>query len=75
MLQKIYVVAFILENNKVLIAKRSEAAKLFPGYYELPGGKVEFGEKPESALARELKEELNADIEVLHQSNCQFQDN
>ncbi len=33
-------------------------------YYDLPGGKIEFGETPEMALLREAKEELNAEINI-----------
>ncbi len=34
------------------------------GYWEFPGGKVEKGESPEQSLIRELKEEMNLEIEV-----------
>lgn len=63
--QKVYVVAAIIENNKILIAKRNADSSFLPGYYELPGGKVEPGEDPADALKRELKEELDVKIEVL----------
>lgn len=36
----------------------------FKGGWEFPGGKIEAGEKPENALVREIKEELNAKILV-----------
>lgn len=36
----------------------------FRGQWEFPGGKIEAGESSEAALIREIKEELDADIEV-----------
>lgn len=35
-----------------------------PGYWEFPGGKVEKTESPQSALVREISEELNCEITV-----------
>ena len=62
----INVVAAILENDKreILIAKRKKD-KILGGFWEFPGGKVEEGETPEVGLIRELKEEMNIDIEVI----------
>ena len=56
-------VALVDVDNRVLIAKRPEG-KAMAGLWEFPGGKVADGELPESALIRELKEEL--DIGVTH---------
>ena len=36
----------------------------FKGKWEFPGGKIEPGESPQQALIREIKEELNTDIDV-----------
>ncbi len=57
------VAGIIYKNNKFLIAQRN-FKKSQGGLWEFPGGKVEKNESYESALIREIKEELNADIEV-----------
>ena len=54
-------IALINDANEVLLSKRPENKHL-SGFWEFPGGKVEVGETPENALIREIKEELNIDI-------------
>ncbi len=54
-------VALIDSDGRVLISKRPEGKQL-GGLWEFPGGKVEPGERPETALIRELKEELSIDV-------------
>lgn len=54
-------VALVDVDGRVLIAKRPEG-KTLAGLWEFPGGKVEAHEQPESALIRELKEELAIDV-------------
>ena len=53
--------ALIDADGRVLIAKRPEG-KTMAGLWEFPGGKVADGELPETALVRELAEELGLDI-------------
>ena len=54
-------VALVDADGRVLIAKRPDG-KSMAGLWEFPGGKVEEGERPELALIRELKEELDIDV-------------
>jgi 8-oxo-dGTP diphosphatase len=54
--------ALIDEAGRVLITQRPDHKQL-GGLWEFPGGKVELGEAPEAALARELKEELDLTVE------------
>ncbi len=54
--------ALIDVDGRVLITRRPEG-KPMAGLWEFPGGKVEAGETPELALLRELKEELDIDIQ------------
>ena len=57
------VAAIIIRNNKFFIAKRNRNKHL--GLcWEFPGGKVEKGETFKIALKREIKEELNIDIDI-----------
>ena len=59
------VTAAILEKDgRILIAKRKAGDDLFAGLWEFPGGKIEEGESPEECMARELKEELDIEVEV-----------
>jgi 8-oxo-dGTP diphosphatase len=57
------VAGLIRRQGKVLVGQRPEGSSL-AGTWEFPGGKIELGESPESALARELKEELGIDAEI-----------
>ena len=53
--------ALVDPDGRVLIAQRPQG-KTLAGLWEFPGGKVEPGEQPETALIRELKEELGIDV-------------
>ena len=62
MLQKnfLILVSGILRNEReeVLLLLRSNQNSSYQGCWQLPEGKIEFGEKPEEALGREIKEEI-----------------
>lgn len=56
------VAAIIICENRVFATQRGYGE--FKGGWEFPGGKIEAGETPQQALVREIKEELDTDIEV-----------
>ena len=53
--------ALINDADEILLSKRPENKHL-GGFWEFPGGKVETGEVPKIALIREIKEELDINI-------------
>ena len=53
----------LIEGARVLLSQRKSGTHL-AGAWEFPGGKVEAGEDPRDALARELAEELGIDAEI-----------
>ncbi|MCC6212666.1 MAG: Nudix family hydrolase [Burkholderiales bacterium] len=63
MARVVEVAAAVIEraDGAFLLAQRP-AGKVYAGWWEFPGGKVEEGEAPEHALARELHEELGIDV-------------
>jgi 8-oxo-dGTP diphosphatase len=64
---KIGLAALVRRDNKVLLGKRKNAygESLYAG----PGGHLEFGESPEEGIAREVKEEIGANV-----TSCNFFD-
>jgi 8-oxo-dGTP diphosphatase len=57
------VAAAIVRDGQVLAGQRAYPARL-AGRWEFPGGKVEAGEAPRDALAREIREELGVEVAV-----------
>ncbi len=53
----------VIEEGKILCMQRGQSKyRYISNKYEFPGGKIEAGEEPKTALIREFEEELNADI-------------
>ena len=55
--------AIIKRGNHFLIIKRSSKDEIHPGRWSFPGGKLEEGETILEALKREIKQEVNLDID------------
>ena len=62
-MRTVKVVAAVIRNgDKVFATARGYGE--YKGWWEFPGGKIEEGETPQQALAREIREELSAEIRV-----------
>ena len=62
-MKTIQVVAAIIIRDAVVFATQRGYGQ-WKGWWEFPGGKMEEGESPQEALAREIREELDAEISV-----------
>lgn len=57
------VAGLLKKGSQVLVGQRPDNHSL-AGQWEFPGGKIELGESPETALARELQEEIGIDVQI-----------
>ena len=61
----ITVKGIVVYHRRVLLLKRARPSTDGLGYWELPGGGLEYGETPNQALIRELNEETGLQIDVV----------
>jgi len=62
MRQQVSVSGLIDRCGAVLVLRRSEKERFLPGVFGLPGGKVEFGESPDTTIRREIAEETGLQV-------------
>ncbi len=67
---EVVVAALINKEGEILLSSRPEP-KVYAGYWELPGGKVEKGESLAQALSRELEEELGIIPKDFKEVDCE----
>jgi mutator protein MutT len=60
----VIVVAAIIEDEGAFLVTRRQKGVHLAGLWEFPGGKMDEGETHHAALAREIREELDAEIDV-----------
>lgn len=65
MKQTLTVRGVIKRDAKLLLLRRAIGNPLYVGLYELPGGKVEFGEDPRASIQREITEETGRRAEMI----------
>jgi 8-oxo-dGTP diphosphatase len=58
------VCALIIKSGRLLIVQYGPDSK-YPGKWEFPGGKVQSGESSDEALIREIREELEMEIQII----------
>ena len=74
-----YVIAgvpVIIQNSKgeILLGKRDKKPIFYSGYWGLPGGMIEYGERIEKAAKREIEEELGIEIKIIKKSKKFYED-
>ena len=65
MKQLISVRAIIRDGDKTLLLRRANGRQSILGKYELPGGKLGYGEQPEDALARYIKDDVGLHLQAV----------
>ncbi|MDO8504026.1 MAG: NUDIX domain-containing protein [bacterium] len=53
------------DEGKYLVLKKADKEDINPNTFDIPGGRMSFGEKPEEALVREVKEETGLTVKPL----------
>ena len=66
MKQKVSVRAIIQDNDRTLMLKRASGRASILDKYELPGGKLGYGEQPEDSLRRYLQSDANLELQEMH---------
>ncbi len=57
-------IIFNAKLKKYLVLKKSDVEDINPDTFDMPGGRIKFGEKLEEAVRRESKEETGLDVKV-----------
>lgn len=74
MRQRIIVCPVIQNNGEILLCKMASDRGVFPGQWALPGGGMEPGETMETALRREIMEELGEELNITDIQPWAFRD-
>lgn len=62
------VYALIIKDDKIVLIKKKTGP--YDGKLDLPGGTIEFGERPENTLVRELEEEIGVKVKKYELFDC-----
>src|SRR5690349_9326061 len=56
--------AIVMRLGEVLVLRRSDKDEVHAGMWDIPGGRMDWGEEPMAALAREIREETGLEVQV-----------
>lgn len=62
--------AVIVQDGAVLLLQRAATETHLTGYWDVPGGRLDYGETPEAALHRETTEEAGVDVSIITPVNA-----
>lgn len=62
--------AIVYYEGKFLVLFKSDAEDVNPNSYDVPGGRIEFGENLSDAVKREVQEEAGLDVQVLEATDA-----
>ena len=65
MKQRVRVVGILEKENRILLMKKRAGRSDAQVFYEVPTGKIKFGEQPEEAMGRVIAEDLGAEVEKI----------
>jgi 8-oxo-dGTP diphosphatase len=65
-IKRVLVGTVVLFNNKILLVERSPKDDFLPGYFEIPGGKLEKNEDIIQGVQRELREETGLKVKIVY---------
>jgi ADP-ribose pyrophosphatase YjhB (NUDIX family) len=64
-IQKVCAGAFVFRGKRILLLKRSSKETFLPRFWDIPSGKLKFGEDIEEGVRRETKEETGLKIKII----------
>jgi 8-oxo-dGTP diphosphatase len=59
--------AIIRKGDKILLIKKSDKVDIYPGRWDLPGGRLDLGETWNQGLTREVREETGLKIKLIRE--------
>lgn len=66
---EVHIATLCFDGDKILIAKRTDSRKIYPGLWECGGGQVRRGQTFQEAVKAQMKDEFGLNVDVLFSTN------